>query len=88
MKRLEYPFSERDVRALKAGEPVLVSGRVATGRDRFHKHFSDGGNVPADFRDGALFHCGPVVIRDGGRWKVVAAGPTTSVREILTSRSS
>ena len=81
MKRIGYPFSERDVRSLKAGDAVLVSGRVFTGRDRFHKHFADGGRLPVDFRDGALFHCGPVVVREDGEWKVVAAGPTTSVRE-------
>ena len=81
VKRIGYPFSERDVRALKAGESVLVSGKVFTGRDRFHKHFADGGRLPVDFRDGALFHCGPVVVREGGGWKVVAAGPTRSVRE-------
>ena len=81
MKRLSYPFAESDVRALKAGEAVLVSGLVFTGRDRFHKHFADGGRLPVDFRDGALFHCGPVVVKEKGVWKVVAAGPTTSVRE-------
>lgn len=81
MKELSYPFSEKAVRELSAGETVLVSGLVFTGRDRFHKHFADGGGLPVDFRDGALFHCGPVVIRDGDAWKVVAAGPTTSVRE-------
>jgi fumarate hydratase class I len=81
MKRLTYPFSEKEVRSLKAGDAVLVSGKVYTGRDRFHKHFADGGDIPVDFRDGALFHCGPVMVRKAGAWKVVAAGPTTSVRE-------
>ena len=81
MKKLSYPFPEEEVRALKAGEAVSVSGRVFTGRDRFHKHFADGGRFPVDFRDGALFHCGPVVVRKGAEWRVVAAGPTTSVRE-------
>ncbi len=81
MKRLSWPFTERAVRGLVAGDAVLVSGLVHTGRDRFHKHFADGGRLPVDFRDGALFHCGPVVLRRGGSWKVVAAGPTTSVRE-------
>lgn len=81
MKRLNYPYSEREVRSLKVGDAVLVSGRVFTGRDRFHKYFADGGELPVDFRDGALFHCGPVMVRNGGEWKVVAAGPTTSVRE-------
>lgn len=82
MKVLDYPFSETAVRALRAGDVVSVNGTVWTGRDRFHKHFADGGRLPVDFRDGALYHCGPVVVRtpDGG-WKVVAGGPTTSVRE-------
>ena len=81
MKQLTYPFSEKEIRSLKAGDAVLVSGKIFTGRDRFHKHFADGGALPVDFRDGALFHCGPVMVRKSGEWKVVAAGPTTSVRE-------
>ena len=85
---MSYPFAEKAVRALAAGDSVCVSGRIWTGRDRFHKYFADGGRLPVDFRDGALFHCGPVVVRTGNGergtgngWKVVAAGPTTSVRE-------
>lgn len=81
MKRLTYPFSEKEIRLLKAGDAVLVSGKIFTGRDRFHKYFADGGELPVDFQDGALFHCGPVMIRRNEEWKVVAAGPTTSVRE-------
>ncbi len=93
MVELRYPFTEDVVRALKAGEAVSVNGKVWTGRDRFHKHFADGGKLPVDFRDGALYHCGPVVIppqppqRSRSElpqlplWHVVAAGPTTSVRE-------
>ena len=83
MKELKYPFAERDVRALRAGDAVSITGRIYTGRDKFHKHFADGGALPVDFRDGALYHCGPVVVREpkGEGWAVVAAGPTTSVRE-------
>ncbi len=82
MVKLQYPFTEKAVRALKAGDTVSVSGLIFTGRDRFHKYFADGGKLPVDFRDGALFHCGPVVVRQkDGSWKVVACGPTTSVRE-------
>ncbi|MBQ6915293.1 MAG: fumarate hydratase C-terminal domain-containing protein, partial [Kiritimatiellae bacterium] len=47
-----------------------------------HKHFADGAPLPVDFRGGALYHCGPVVVKSpGGGWRVVSAGPTTSVRE-------
>lgn len=81
MKKLVYPFSSRAVRALKAGDTVSITGRVYTGRDKFHKFISDGGQFPVDFRDGALYHCGPVCVKVGDGWKVVAAGPTTSVRE-------
>lgn len=81
MTDLHYPFTETAVRALHAGDAVRVHGTIWTGRDRFHKHFADGGALPVDFRDGALFHCGPVVVRRDDAWHVVAAGPTTSVRE-------
>ena len=91
MQQLNYPFDEKSVRALKAGDAVSITGRIYTGRDKFHKFFADGGKLPVDFRDGAIYHCGPVVVRmkkeelkmknGGAEWKVVAAGPTTSVRE-------
>ena len=81
MHNLTYPFTKAAVRALKAGDVVSVNGIVWTGRDRFHKHFADGGALPVDFRDGALYHCGPVVVPEDDGWRVVAAGPTTSVRE-------
>ncbi len=82
MKELEYPFTEKKVRALKAGEAVTIKGPIHTGRDKFHKWFADGKPIPVDFKDGALYHCGPVIVKEkGGGWKVKAAGPTTSVRE-------
>ena len=81
MKQLRYPFSEEAVRGLRAGEIVQVNGRVFTGRDRLHKYLAEGGACPVSLRDGAIYHCGPVVVPQGGGWRVVAAGPTTSVRE-------
>ena len=77
MTELNYPFSEQAVRALRAGDAVSITGRIYTGRDKFHKFVADGGKLPVDFRDGALYHCGPVVVGES----VVSAGPTTSVRE-------
>ena len=87
MINLFYPFSGKSIRALRAGDSVSITGRIYTGRDKFHKFFADGGKLPVDFRDGALYHCGPVVVSEDVRrktedaWRVVAAGPTTSVRE-------
>ena len=84
MTELSFPFTEAKVRALKVGDEVLISGVVFTGRDAIHKYLHDGGKLPSgvNLRDGILYHCGPVVMKqDDGSWKVTAAGPTTSIRE-------
>ncbi len=78
---LTYPFTCASIRRLKVGERVLLSGRIFTGRDRLHKFLAEGGHAPVSLKNGAIYHCGPVVIREKGRWRVRAAGPTTSIRE-------
>lgn len=79
---LIYPFTADKVRKLHAGDGVRIFGLVFTGRDRLHKHLAETHAAPVDMHDGALFHCGPVVRRGAdGSWKIVAAGPTTSIRE-------
>ena len=84
MINLSFPFTEEKIRALKVGDEVALTGVVFTGRDAMHKYLHDGGALPPEvkLRDGILYHCGPVVMKDEqGRWKVTAAGPTTSIRE-------
>jgi fumarate hydratase class I len=78
--RLETPLSETDVRGLKVGDVVLLSGVVFTGRDAVHKYLHEGGELDV-IRDAVIYHCGPVVLEKDGEYKVVAAGPTTSIRE-------
>ena len=80
-KTLTYPFTCASVRRLKVGERVLLSGRICTGRDCLHKFLAEGGPAPVSLKNGAIYHCGPVVILEKGRWRVRAAGPTTSIRE-------
>jgi fumarate hydratase, class I len=78
---LRAPLSEADVRALKVGDVVMISGRMFTGRDAVHSHLMKH-EPPADLRGSVLYHCGPVVVQEGdGGWRVTAAGPTTSIRE-------
>ncbi len=36
---------------------------------------------PVDLNGAVLYHCGPVMLKEGGKWTVKAAGPTTSIRE-------
>src|SRR5256712_14153728 len=84
MVQLTSPCTEEMVRGLKGRDEVLISGVLFTGRDAVHKYLHEGGQLPPEvnLRDGILYHCGPVVIKDEhGRWKVTAAGPTTSIRE-------
>jgi len=84
MTQLTAPFAESKIRALKVGDPVEITGVLFTGRDAVHKYLAQGGALPSgvNLRDGILYHCGPVVLKDEhGQWKVVAAGPTTSIRE-------
>jgi len=95
--KLTTPISEQDIRALRSGDTVLLSGIVVTGRDAAHKYmvesFIRSAAVPESERElyeelkrllagGVIYHCGPVVRqREDGRWEFVAAGPTTSIRE-------
>lgn len=82
---LETPISEEKARALKVGDVVLVSGLLYTGRDEVHRflaHHDLPADLPASALNGALlYHCGPVMLKQGEQWKVQAAGPTTSIRE-------
>jgi tartrate/fumarate subfamily iron-sulfur-dependent hydro-lyase beta chain len=84
-KKLELPLSEAAVRALRVGDEVEVTGTLVTGRDAAHKYLhSVAHDVRFDemVRGRLLYHCGPVVKKEAdGSWRVVAAGPTTSIRE-------
>jgi fumarate hydratase class I len=51
-----------------------------TGRDAVHSHLMKH-EPPVDLRGSVLYHCGPVVVKEGDGWRVTAAGPTTSIRE-------
>ena len=80
-KRLTLPLDEAAVRQEAVGELVLLSGTVFTARDAVHHYLADGGACPCDLRNAVIYHCGPVVVRQGAGWRVTAAGPTTSRRE-------
>lgn len=77
---LSTPLSEEHVRSLKVGDVVLLNGIMHTGRDALHHHLLTH-DSPVDLRGGALYHCGPVALKQGDKWVMNAAGPTTSSRE-------
>lgn len=77
---LEPPLTAEQMRALKVGDVVLIRGEMFTGRDAVHAHLMK--NPPPVSLEGAvLYHCGPVMLKEGEKWVVKAAGPTTSIRE-------
>ena len=77
---IRAPITEDQIRSLKVGDVVLLSGRAYTGRDAVHHHLMTH-EPPVDLRGGVIYHCGPVVAKDGNGWTITAAGPTTSIRE-------
>lgn len=89
--KISTPVEEAVIRSLQAGDEVLISGRLFTGRDAVHKYLHGGGELPpgVDLGGGIIYHCGPVVVERAGEgtlarqrsFTVTAAGPTTSIRE-------
>ncbi len=82
IKKLQPPLSDSDVRALKAGDEVAVSGVVYTARDMAHKRLCEaidaGQKLPFELEGAVIYFVGPSPARPG---KVIgAAGPTTSSR--------
>jgi fumarate hydratase class I len=78
--KLTTPISEEQIRSLKVGDVVLLNGMLHMGRDVLHHHLVSH-DSPVDLKGGAIYHCGPVMLKEGTKWEVKAAGPTTSIRE-------
>jgi fumarate hydratase class I len=83
MTRLNIPISEEDIRALTVGDEVELYGTIVTARDAAHKIMVEEHPkiVRPVLNEGVIYHCGPVMKKTGKKWSVVAAGPTTSIRE-------
>ena len=70
------------MRQLRAGDEVLISGTVLTGRDQAHKRLcaliEQGHPLPVELAGAVIYFVGPT---PAGPGKVIgAAGPTTSAR--------
>lgn len=84
MKVLQTPLDPEEVKELKVNEPFKITGKIFTARDAAHEKLLDlsetGEEPPFNLGDYPCFHCGPVMEEENGNWKVVSAGPTTSIR--------
>jgi L(+)-tartrate dehydratase beta subunit len=83
-KRLTFPTTEEEIRKLRAGDEVLVDGRIIGIRDRSHiRIFDEGVEPPMDLGGAFLLHTAPGVRKIGpGRYEKVSIGTTTSARMV------
>jgi len=80
--RLRTPLADEDIEKLHAGDQVLLSGVIFTGRDAAHKRLYEllqaGQQLPIDLRGQVIYYTGPTPARPG---RIIgSAGPTTSGR--------
>lgn len=80
--RISAPACVQELRKLKAGDSVLLSGTVYTARDAAHKRICEcldrGEKPPFDLNGSAVYYVGPTPEHDG--CCIGSAGPTTSGR--------
>ncbi len=80
-KILTTPISDEDIKSLKVGDIVYLTGTLVTCRDEGHRRVVAEGIMPKLPMDRiAIFHAGPIVKDVEGGWEMVSIGPTTSMR--------
>ncbi|KXB01861.1 fumarate hydratase [candidate division MSBL1 archaeon SCGC-AAA261D19] len=84
MKIIETPLDPLEVKKLEVNDTFSVTGRIFTARDAVHKKllymYEKGEEPPIPLQNLPMFHCGPIVAKKGNEWRVISAGPTTSIR--------
>lgn len=82
MKRIRSPLDKQDLKTLKAGEEVLLSGVIYTARDQAHKRLVEliekNRTTPFDLKNQIIYYCGPTATPKGKA--IGSCGPTTSSR--------
>ena len=78
--RFTLPIKSEDIKKLKMGDILYVTGKIFTARDEAHHLMLEKKSIPFNPSDMGLYHCGPLMKKVGDKWEVVSAGPTTSSR--------
>lgn len=81
-KILVTPVAAEDLKGIKIGDIVYLSGSLTTCRDVAHRRLvEEGRELPVDVRNNAIFHAGPIIRPlENGKFEMVSVGPTTSMR--------
>ena len=81
-KKITLPITDEDIKNLRAGDSVLLTGTIITGRDAAHKRLFEliqkGEPLPVDVRGELIYYVGPAPAKPG--YAVGPAGPTSSYR--------
>ena len=81
-KYITAPLKESDIKDLKAGDYVYITGTIYTARDAAHKRMYEalgrGEELPVDIREQMIYYMGPSPAREGR--PIGSAGPTTASR--------
>lgn len=81
-KKITLPITDEDIKNLKAGDSVLLTGSIITGRDAAHKRLyeliQEGEKLPVDIKGELIYYVGPAPAKPG--YAVGPAGPTSSYR--------
>ena len=81
-RQIQVPLRDEDIRSLKAGDYVYLSGTVYTARDAAHKRMQEalgeGNKLPIPMDHTVIYYMGPSPAREGQ--VIGSAGPTTASR--------
>jgi len=82
VKKITTPLDDNKVMQLKAGDSVLITGYIYTGRDAAHKRLieliKNNQELPIDLKGQIIYYVGPAPAKPG--YPCGSAGPTTSYR--------
>ncbi len=82
VKKLTLPLTKEDIKSLRSGESVLLSGQMYTARDAAHKRFyeivQNGESLPINVENETIYYVGPAPAKEG--FVIGPAGPTSSYR--------
>lgn len=81
-RQIRVPITKEDVKSLKAGDYVYLSGTIYSARDAAHKRMIEtieaGEELPVDLTGQMIYYMGPSPAREGR--PIGSAGPTTASR--------
>ena len=81
-KHISLPLSKEDIKTLRAGDYVYLTGIMYTARDAAHKRMQEtldaNETLPINMEGNAIYYMGPSPAREGR--PIGSAGPTTSSR--------